>query len=82
MLLLQHKRSAMSIGTTALAFISTLGIANAIDDSDARPQYTYGHEIPVTCLERNMFVLSFILRASTSCPILCASPFFFPSFTS
>ena len=53
--------SHMPVAGAALAIISTLGFVagvNAVDDSDSRPQYTYGHEIPVTCLERNMFVLS------------------------
>ena len=57
------RRSAFSLSILALGIISILGlagVANAVDDSDARPQYTYGHEIPVTCLERNMFVFNLL----------------------
>ena len=76
----QHR----SISALALLAISALGLVrgvSAVDDSDARPQYTYGHEIPVTCLERNMFVpfhhhLPFSSTASSAFPaLLLCCPF-------
>ena len=45
------QKSAVALGALAL-----MGVVSAVDDSDIRPQYLYGQEIPVTCLERNMYV--------------------------
>jgi hypothetical protein len=60
--------SAPAVLAVALASTTALVAAKTVEESgDLRPQYLYGEDIPVTCLERSMYV-KFLLQNPPTLP--------------
>jgi hypothetical protein len=60
--------SAPAVLALVLAWTTALVAAKTVEESgDLRPQYLYEEEIPVTCLERSMYV-KFLLQSPPALP--------------